>query len=1672
MQQRKLFGIIACLLCLYFCACQTPQEDTGTTPTSVPTESVVQESMPTIAPTEAVEPSVKQSEEPTVEPTSVPEISSNPAIPQSFEETLSAARVVVDGIVHTCDISVADGSWYIATEDAETIFGMTSENKYISLDSYAKETDISYEQDNVLNAAYFSTWEPYAEVENSFDFERAFTLGLVPEEYIVRASEQIISTEFRSLLADLIAKLAPDKMAQFDENVTMHETSMSREQGFVMAFYAAECIGANNFNNDFDHARADGGDFWDCDWNDYTSLFPHVFEGPYYCGNEGTPESAWTDWGDLNTAAHLWSFWHSSPVSGNLMFTFDEEAGSMHKKDALTVQEAVSVVTRLYDSVGGMEFVSVSEVVVTEGFSQNLTPELRKKLGEAPEITAENHPVWTGLIFGYAYYRQLNDNTEELRMCANFGFNSARLLLDYEPFFNSDVTEVNLTNLQTLDRMVETAIQYNLHLNICFATVPGRTAYSNPVDFTSEGSFDLFVNEEKQEQANRMWVALAKRYAEVPSAYLSFTPFWEAANYNLSTGLPAPEYSAKDIGNYLAEVVDVIRGQDAERLVIYEPTANNGYGDIMEVGSVVKDCVKDVDNIIISYNFCETPYVYANMTATEGEHIDNNNHSMFLPQYPNYIYSVGFNMNEEYPVTFTGCLPAGTVLDIYVKKSWGTTVSITADGETLLTEKLERNDFETSELVSGYYPYSTSEKKISVTLKKAVEKLVVSCTNDGLELAGMDVYLPEEYAVERWYTATTYDVYRGYEEEAGVKKKATNRIMIAPNDYNYLTNIEILEDVSFKTGKVWAEASKDTITQWGEHISDFDKNCVVRYEGACFNGAVWEYMYAYYRDLLDMFVENGFSWWSGDWHWMTYDHTKNIGGYPSIEYANYPYFNIELLKLLQEHQNSERMPKDMESSEQLVTPIPTEKPQPDETPIPTATATPVPTSTPTPTQVPMSSAELRTLIKSLPYEESWIKELLFAEEIGLPVEKLEQKTVSGAELAEILDAFVAYAAPEKVAEWKKAYPNYRDSKDALKRFDAMTITYLAARTIGGRYAVAAEDWYEAAASTNHSWDEGYLSMELYGEEAHQQIYCIDDYGDNYHHLDGGAFYYNFGRRSTYSGEYPYAYDATSNSIRVKDKVTYAEAVLAVARIILTRTEYDLIHEILADSTFIKQEDTKAVQPYLDAAAKRKEEILNSKTEIVKSDTFIRGETYTGTAYYFSTDGDDNNDGLSPETPKKDIGVLSVWQYDGTLQPGDAVFFERGKTYRVVEQAIVSGAYVTYSAYGEGAKPVFTMAAENAAYPECWELYYEDATGKKIWKYNRNLQDTGGIIFNEGEAYATRIMEWPTKKGWLAINYHWMELPIGGVYPDGVDNLLFSSAGEYRSVEEALTENMTFVSRVSLEGINYPVQFCWKWNGEQNSGGEVGPVYLRCDAGNPGEIYYDIEVVGASEGKSILCVFDTWGVDGYVIDNLAFKYVLSSIWGNNANEGAVVQNCDFEWQVCRMHTITSEEPTVNYSIIGDNVYCVTNNAIVRNNYVYQCSQLCTFENADAGISTGTYLVEGNLVENCGEGVRIIWTENESFDKVILRDNIIIDMGNTYNNYNERFYSLTLSPDPVQFAKEIIIEDNVCIGSKYGLISMNESLDAEFKNNVFIQKENGALMYLYDKFRWIWMKNAFK
>ena len=74
-----------------------------------------------------------------------------------------------------------------------------------------------------------------------------------------------------------------------------------------------------------------------------------------------------------------------------------------------------------------------------------------------------------------------------------------------------------------------------------------------------------------------------------------------------------------------------------------------------------------------------------------------------------------------------------------------------------------------------------------------------------------------------------------------------------------------------------------------------------------------------------------------------------------------------------------------------------------------------------------------------------------AAELGLPMDQMEQESVSGKEMMALLDILVAAAAPEKTGEWQQMYTQLREHTQPLTRFDAMAMLYLAAQFIGGDY---------------------------------------------------------------------------------------------------------------------------------------------------------------------------------------------------------------------------------------------------------------------------------------------------------------------------------------------------------------------------------------------------------------------------------------------------------------------------------------------------------------------------------------------------------------------------------------------------------------------------------------------
>ena len=459
-------------------------------------------------------------------------------------------------------------------------------------------------------------------------------------------------------------------------------------------------------------------------------------------------------------------------------------------------------------------------------------------------------------------------------------------------------------------------------------------------------------------------------------------------------------------------------------------------------------------------------------------------------------------------------------------------------------------------------------------------------------------------------------------------------------------------------------------------------------------------------------------------------------------------------------------------------------------------------------------------------------------------------------------------------------------------------------------------------------------------------------------------------------------------------------------------------------------------------------ILNTETEIVHSDTYIPGETYTGTAYYISNDGNDDNDGLTPETAWQTISKLAQeaggWEREGVLKPGDAVFFRRGDIFR--DQNFHLGTDgLTFSAYGEGEKPIFTTSSENGSGGEKWELIYDDNTGKKIWKFYRDMSDVSRLILNDGEAITTRIYEFYDGNGYISCEATgWWQHEAEGVTL--LDTLL--------PLEDSMIEDLTIISRPErFEGWDYI-----------DCG--VGPLYLRCDSGNPGELYDSIEFTEYAMSPNIyLCASDC------VFDNISFRcngksYIQPDKWKEVQN--TVIQNCEFAYGGCTGTFYRErEDGALVVEVQGDGIYNIVRNTTIQNNYFHDGATSSVtyegdnFDDKDAVDGYFHYLDNVSLDTN---GIRLDSTADalKFLDSVKVCGNQVWNTGSMDQGkliYSEG--SLVLMPNNYD---ECVIEDNVFYGTENGH-AMNALLyiflydfegagytRPQFGNNTYVQYED--------------------
>lgn len=133
-----------------------------------------------------------------------------------------------------------------------------------------------------------------------------------------------------------------------------------------------------------------------------------------------------------------------------------------------------------------------------------------------------------------------------------------------------------------------------------------------------------------------------------------------------------------------------------------------------------------------------------------------------------------------------------------------------------------------------------------------------------------------------------------------------------------------------------------------------------------------------------------------------------------------------------------------------------------------------------------------------------------------------------------------------------------------------------------------------------------------------------------------------------------------------------------------------------------------------------------RNEILYSSDDIKPRDSRFTFYISEKNGDDDNDGTTPETAWKTTDALQLNMYK--INNGATVLFERGGIYRVnASVQLKSGVY--YGAYGKGEKPMLTSSTKNYAN----ELLWKPSHKKYVWMCEiKSYIDIGNIVFDHGK----------------------------------------------------------------------------------------------------------------------------------------------------------------------------------------------------------------------------------------------------------------------------------------------------------------------------------------------------
>ena len=110
---------------------------------------------------------------------------------------------------------------------------------------------------------------------------------------------------------------------------------------------------------------------------------------------------------------------------------------------------------------------------------------------------------------------------DDLRMIHEFGFNFARIMIDYRYWScDDDWTKPDPAKFPSIDKMIGWGKKYKVHIQICFCTPPG-------MQLKPRSKKPLFTDAKVQDVMAEHWAYFARRYRDIPNDELSFNLFNE-----------------------------------------------------------------------------------------------------------------------------------------------------------------------------------------------------------------------------------------------------------------------------------------------------------------------------------------------------------------------------------------------------------------------------------------------------------------------------------------------------------------------------------------------------------------------------------------------------------------------------------------------------------------------------------------------------------------------------------------------------------------------------------------------------------------------------------------------------------------------------------------------------------------------------------------------------------------------------------------------------------------------------------------------------------------------------------------------------------------------------------------------------------------------------------------